>query len=144
MELVGAGQLVPFITAHKVYRTVTSTTEKTSTVPFASANEHLHRAFPGAYDREVRLGTASMVASTGVGDDNAPFIDSSRLDLRRYARRPALAMVLADYLVYVERNPRKVSVSSMTPERGSDVALHGSCGQRDTLMRRRHRSCPTV
>lgn len=49
-----------------------------------------------------------MAASTGAGDDGgAPFIDSSRLDLRRYARRPALAMVLADYLVYVERNPRK-------------------------------------
>lgn len=43
----------------------------------------------------------------GVGDSNAPFIDSSRLDLKRYARRPALAMVLADYLAYVERNPRK-------------------------------------
>lgn len=49
-----------------------------------------------------------MAASMGAGDDgSAPFIDSSRLDLRRYARRPALAMVLADYLVYVERNPRK-------------------------------------
>lgn len=61
--------------------------------------------------REVRLGTASMAASAGGGDGSdagGPFIDSSRLDLTRYARRPALAMVLADYLVYVERNPRKV------------------------------------
>eukprot|EP00903_Cladosiphon_okamuranus_P013708 g12764.t1 len=59
--------------------------------------------------REVRLGTASMAASTGDGSGEAggPFIDSSRLDLRRYARRSSLAMVLADYLIFVERNPRK-------------------------------------
>ena len=54
-----------------------------------------------------------MVASGGAGGGNGagggPFIDSSRLDLRRYARRTPLAMVLADYLVYVERNPRKVN-----------------------------------
>lgn len=62
---------------------------------------------PSKQNREVRLGTASMATSMGMGDGNAPFIDSSRLDLRRYARRPALAMVLADYLIYVERNPRK-------------------------------------
>lgn len=62
--------------------------------------------------REVRLGTASMAASAGDGSGEAggPFIDSSRLDLRRYARRPSLAMVLADYLIFVERNPRKVCV----------------------------------
>eukprot|EP00752_Nemacystus_decipiens_P006899 g6197.t1 len=59
--------------------------------------------------REVRLGTASMAASAGggSGETGAPFIDSSRLDLRRYARKPSLAMVLADYLIFVERNPRK-------------------------------------
>lgn len=51
-----------------------------------------------------------MAASAGDGSGEAggPFIDSSRLDLRRYARRPSLAMVLADYLIFVERNPRKV------------------------------------
>ena len=53
-----------------------------------------------------------MAASAGDGSNEAggPFIDSSRLDLRRYARRPSLAMVLADYLIFVERNPRKVCV----------------------------------
>ncbi|CAM9462681.1 unnamed protein product, partial [Hapterophycus canaliculatus] len=61
--------------------------------------------------REVRLGTASMAASagkgSGSGESGGVFIDSSRLDLRRYARRPPLAMALADYLIFVERNPRK-------------------------------------
>ncbi|CAM9995497.1 unnamed protein product [Ectocarpus sp. 12 AP-2014] len=57
--------------------------------------------------REVRLGTASMAFSAGSGEAGGLFIDSSRLDLRRYARRPSLAMALADYLVFVERNPRK-------------------------------------
>lgn len=62
--------------------------------------------------REVRLGTASMAMSAGDGSGEAggPFIDSSKLDLKRYARRPSLAMVLADYLIFVERNPRKVRV----------------------------------
>ena len=35
------------------------------------------------------------------------FIDVGRLDLRKYASRPALAKVLADYLLHVECNPRK-------------------------------------
>ena len=51
--------------------------------------------------REVRLGTASMNSSSGI------FIDVARLDLRKYALRPALACVLADYLLIVEANPRK-------------------------------------
>lgn len=60
-----------------------------------------------------------MAASGGAGggseDAGGPFIDSSKLDLRRYARRPALAMVLVDYLVYVERNHRKVGRAKPGP-----------------------------
>lgn len=53
----------------------------------------------------------AVSAVDGSGEAGGPFIDSSRLDLRRYARRSSLAMVLADYLIFVERNPRKVRVT---------------------------------
>jgi tetratricopeptide repeat protein 8 len=52
--------------------------------------------------REVRLGTASMNAS-----DSGVFIDVSKLNLAKYAKRPALAKILAEYLLIVECNPRK-------------------------------------
>ncbi|GLD98491.1 hypothetical protein PINS_up007188 [Pythium insidiosum] len=52
--------------------------------------------------RQVRLGTASMQSG-----DNGVFIDVNRLDLKRYAARPAIAKVLVDYLLYHEHNPRK-------------------------------------
>jgi len=52
--------------------------------------------------REVRLGTASMATDIG-----GPFLNVERLDLAKYAKRPSLAMVLCDYLVYHDRNPRK-------------------------------------
>jgi tetratricopeptide repeat protein 8 len=39
--------------------------------------------------------------------DNGVFIDVNRLDFKRYAARPAIAKVLADYLLYHEHNPRK-------------------------------------
>ena len=51
--------------------------------------------------RQVRLGTASMVSQKG-----GPFIDSSRLDIHKYAHRKDLAKVLCDYLLYHEFNPR--------------------------------------
>lgn len=67
-----------------------------------------------------------MAASMGDGGGEAggPFIDSSRLDLRRYARRPSLAMVLADYLVFVERNPRKVHTSNCLLYCATRLELH--------------------
>mmetsp|Transcript_29953 Transcript_29953/g.97554 ORF Transcript_29953/g.97554 Transcript_29953/m.97554 type:complete len:510 (+) Transcript_29953:54-1583(+) len=52
--------------------------------------------------RFVRLGTASMVSEAG-----GPFINVDKLDLRKYAARPALARVLCDYIVYHDRNPKK-------------------------------------
>lgn len=51
--------------------------------------------------RFVRLGTASMKAM----QDKS--IDTSQLDLQKYAKRPALAKALCDYLIYFEHNPRK-------------------------------------
>ena len=52
--------------------------------------------------RFVRLGTASL-ASQGIDS----FIDVERMDLQKYARRPALSRVLCDYLAYHERNYKK-------------------------------------
>jgi len=54
-----------------------------------------------ALGRELRLGTASMASIDGI------FINVDKLDMRKYARRPALAMALADYLLHVEVNPRR-------------------------------------
>ncbi|KAG5191229.1 hypothetical protein JKP88DRAFT_259616 [Tribonema minus] len=55
-----------------------------------------------ALGREVRLGTASLDSGGG-----AAFVDTDRLDLKRMAKRGALAAALVEYLLYVERNPRK-------------------------------------
>lgn len=55
-----------------------------------------------ALGRQVRLGTASMLSVAG-----GPFINVERLDLRKYAARPALAKALCDYILYVDHNPRK-------------------------------------
>ena len=53
--------------------------------------------------RFVRLGTASMLSSQGL----AGFIDVERMDLQKYAKRPALNRVLCDYLAYHEHNYKK-------------------------------------
>merc|ERR1711990_1258312 len=55
----------------------------------------------GAF-RGARLGTASMRSEPG-----GPFINVDKLDLRKYATRPALAKVLCDYIIYHDHNPRK-------------------------------------
>lgn len=55
-----------------------------------------------ALGRAVRLGTASMMSAPG-----GPFINVDRLDLKRYAARPAIAKALCDYILYVDHNPRK-------------------------------------
>ena len=52
--------------------------------------------------RLVRLGTASMMSQTG-----GKFVDLDRMDLGKYAQRPALARVLCDYIMQVEHNPKK-------------------------------------
>eukprot|EP00818_Percolomonas_sp_WS_P002291 CAMPEP_0117443152 /NCGR_PEP_ID=MMETSP0759-20121206/4543_1 /TAXON_ID=63605 /ORGANISM="Percolomonas cosmopolitus, Strain WS" /LENGTH=512 /DNA_ID=CAMNT_0005235109 /DNA_START=61 /DNA_END=1599 /DNA_ORIENTATION=+ len=51
--------------------------------------------------RFVRLGTASMKA---MGDK---FINTEQLDFKKYAKRPAIAKALCDYLIYLEHNPKK-------------------------------------
>lgn len=55
-----------------------------------------------ALGRMVRLGTASMLSEAG-----GPFINVDRLDLRKYAARPALAKALFEYVLYHDHNPRK-------------------------------------
>ena len=55
-----------------------------------------------ALGRMVRLGTASMLSESG-----GPFINVDRLDLRKYAARPALAKALFEYVLYHDHNPRK-------------------------------------
>lgn len=57
-----------------------------------------------ALGRQVRLGTASMMAQAGGG---GPFINVERLDLKRYAARPAIAKALIDYILHVDHNPRR-------------------------------------
>jgi hypothetical protein len=52
----------------------------------------------------VRLGTASMLSQPG-----GPFIALERLDLRKYASRPALARVLLDYMLYAEHDVRRAT-----------------------------------
>lgn len=52
--------------------------------------------------REVRLGTASL-SSTG----NGPLVDASKLNIKKYASKTGLAMILTEYLLYVEHNTRK-------------------------------------
>lgn len=61
---------------------------------------------------------ASIAAGGGAESGGSYFIDSSQLDLRRYARRHALAMALVDYIIYVERDPRKVSGGGALMRRG--------------------------
>ena len=50
--------------------------------------------------REVRLGTASLSTSGAL-------VDVERLNVKKYASRTGLAMILSDYLLYVEHNVRK-------------------------------------
>ena len=65
--------------------------------------------------RAVRVGTASMLAEPG-----GPFVDLEKLDLRKYAARPALARALCDYMLYHDRNPRKaVELCSLATVRAS-------------------------
>lgn len=52
--------------------------------------------------REVRLGTASL-SSNATG----ALVDVDKLNIQKYASRTGLAMVLTDYLLYVEHNVRK-------------------------------------
>ena len=56
-----------------------------------------------AISRQMRLGTASLAA----GPSGCPFLDVERLDLARFAARPAVAKALFDYILAVDHNPRK-------------------------------------
>lgn len=52
--------------------------------------------------REMRLGTASLSSSA-----TGSMIDVEKLNVAKYATRTGMAMVLVDYLLYVEHNTRK-------------------------------------
>eukprot|EP01043_Picozoa_sp_COSAG02_P079353 COSAG02_NODE_18315_length_946_cov_0.971665_2_plen_123_part_01 len=42
-----------------------------------------------------------------LSEPGGPFINIERLDLKKYAQRPALAKILCDYIIYQLHNPRK-------------------------------------
>ena len=51
--------------------------------------------------REVRLGTASLATANG------KLVDVERLNIKKYASKTGIAMILTDYLLFVEHNNRK-------------------------------------
>ena len=60
------------------------------------------RPIASSAGRYVRLNTAAFLA-----EPDGPFIPVASLDLRRYAKRQALAKVLFGYILYVDGNPLK-------------------------------------
>jgi tetratricopeptide repeat protein 8 len=81
----------------------------TSAAPSSSSFDSAFKAGrPGtsrvmtAMGRAVRVGTASLLSAPG-----GPFIVADKLDLRKYASRPALGKALCDYLLYVDHNPKR-------------------------------------
>ncbi len=52
--------------------------------------------------REIRLGTASLAGRPG---DSLVNVD--RLNIKKYARKDGLSVILAEYMLYVEHNARK-------------------------------------
>jgi tetratricopeptide repeat protein 8 len=52
--------------------------------------------------REIRLGTASLAGRPGDS-----LVNLDKLNIKKYAAKPGLAMILADYMLYVEHNTRK-------------------------------------
>jgi len=70
--------------------------------------------------RFLRLGTASIL--TGNRD---VFIQVDKLNLDSFARKPALAKALIDYLIYFENNPRiALDLAAKMTEVGSYVPKH--------------------
>lgn len=53
--------------------------------------------------REIRLGTASLQTSGADGG----LVNLQKLNIRKYAQKPGLSMILVDYMLYVEHNNRK-------------------------------------
>ena len=52
--------------------------------------------------RFVRLGTASLASEPG-----GPFVNLERINMQKYAARPAMAKALCDYIFHVAANPKK-------------------------------------
>jgi tetratricopeptide repeat protein 8 len=53
--------------------------------------------------REIRLGTASLTSQGA----NGGLVNLSKLNIKKYAQKPGLSMILVDYMLYVEHNNRK-------------------------------------
>eukprot|EP00045_Choanoeca_perplexa_P007419 m.66933 g.66933 ORF g.66933 m.66933 type:complete len:528 (-) comp14067_c0_seq2:87-1670(-) len=75
-----------------------STMEQAVKTPRTAAG----RPVTTASGRYVRLGTASMLQ-----DESGAFINVAKLDLPKYAKRPALAKALFLYLLHVDEQPVK-------------------------------------
>ncbi len=69
---------------------------------FQGARPNTSRPVTSSSGRFVRLGTASLLSEPG-----GPFVNVEKLNLKKYAARPALAKILFEYLLYHENNPLK-------------------------------------
>ena len=61
---------------------------------------------------EIRLGTASLQTSGA----NGGLVNLQKLNIRKYAQKPGLSMILVDYMLYVEHNNRKLEMSAEATE----------------------------
>lgn len=62
------------------------------------------RPISASAGRHVRLGTASIAS----GDGNGPFINTSRLNILKYAADETVAKALFEYLFYVDNDTKHV------------------------------------
>ncbi|OXA61828.1 tetratricopeptide repeat protein 8 [Folsomia candida] len=76
------------------------------------------RPISASTGRHVRLGTASMISS---GDEDAAFINVSRLNLHKYGREDALAKPLFEYLFYVENDAKRALELATVGSRSTNV-----------------------
>ena len=69
-----------------------------------------------ALGRQIRLGTASLICSS----EDGVFVDIDRLNLSKYANKPALGKVLCDYLLFHDQNPKKAAELCAEATRASE------------------------
>lgn len=79
----------------------------------------------------MRLGTASLASQPG-----GPFIATARLNLKKYAARPALGRALADYIIYVDHDMRaaaELAAAAVAASKGSASSLGSGLGGGSSL-----------
>jgi len=65
--------------------------------------------------RFVRLGTASMLSEPG-----GAFVNLDKINVHKYAERPAMSKALCDYILYVEHQPKKaIELGAAATQRAS-------------------------